>query len=256
MYLNARYYNPELGQFLSPDTIVPDPGNLFDYNRYMYVRGNAMNAVDPSGHEPCYTKDITICRGPGDEEKFILQRAGVTSSNADKAEVVSHAVYDLSNKVGGLDDLNTLLNGETGKTTSVDVQTSKLMQQSGRVGEPYTGCTYDACEPTAEGAKVYSDGDYNKTKSVVVHELGHVIDEQTSVKGCWFLCSLSGQYPEETGSTSLYTSPSGNILNPTKENFAKGVATWVYGGKTWAGQGYPLTKEQTEFLNSELRGRQ
>ena len=42
MYFNARYYDPELGHSLSPDTIVPDPGNLFDYNRYMYVRGNAM----------------------------------------------------------------------------------------------------------------------------------------------------------------------------------------------------------------------
>jgi RHS repeat-associated protein len=38
-YLNARYYNPDSGQFLSPDTIVPDPGNLFDYNRYMYGYG-------------------------------------------------------------------------------------------------------------------------------------------------------------------------------------------------------------------------
>ena len=53
IYMNARYYDPELGQFLSPDTLVPDPGNLFDYNRYMYVRGNPMMYNDPTGHDPC-----------------------------------------------------------------------------------------------------------------------------------------------------------------------------------------------------------
>ncbi len=30
MYYNARYYDPELGHFLSPDTLVPDASNLFD----------------------------------------------------------------------------------------------------------------------------------------------------------------------------------------------------------------------------------
>ena len=49
-YYNARYYDPGLGQFVSPDTIVPDPSKVFDYNRYMYVRGNAINLNDPTGH--------------------------------------------------------------------------------------------------------------------------------------------------------------------------------------------------------------
>jgi len=32
--MNARYYVPVTGQFVSPDTLVPDATNLFDYNRY------------------------------------------------------------------------------------------------------------------------------------------------------------------------------------------------------------------------------
>jgi hypothetical protein len=35
---------------LSPDTLVPDPGLVLDYNRYMYVRGNPLRYTDPSGH--------------------------------------------------------------------------------------------------------------------------------------------------------------------------------------------------------------
>ncbi len=50
IYFNARYYDPELGAFLSPDTVVPDGGNLFDYNRYMYGLGNPLKFNDPSGH--------------------------------------------------------------------------------------------------------------------------------------------------------------------------------------------------------------
>ena len=52
IYFKARYYGLELGTFISPDTLVPDPGNLFDYNRYMMVRGNPLKFNDPSGHCP------------------------------------------------------------------------------------------------------------------------------------------------------------------------------------------------------------
>ncbi|MBX3002090.1 MAG: RHS repeat-associated core domain-containing protein [Caldilineaceae bacterium] len=54
MYFNARYYDSALGQFLSPDTLVPDAGVVFDYNRFMYARGNPLKYTDPSGH---YTND-------------------------------------------------------------------------------------------------------------------------------------------------------------------------------------------------------
>lgn len=31
---NARWYDPALGHFLSPDSIVPAAGNALDYHRY------------------------------------------------------------------------------------------------------------------------------------------------------------------------------------------------------------------------------
>ena len=49
-YYGARYYDPELGTFVSPDTIVPDAEYLFSYNRFMYTYGNPLKFVDPSGH--------------------------------------------------------------------------------------------------------------------------------------------------------------------------------------------------------------
>jgi RHS repeat-associated protein len=49
-YYGARYYDRTVGMFISPDTLVPDPTNVYDWNRYMYVRGNPLKYNDPSGH--------------------------------------------------------------------------------------------------------------------------------------------------------------------------------------------------------------
>jgi RHS repeat-associated protein len=50
MDFNARFYSPFLGRFVSPDTIVPNPGNAQDLNRFSYVRNNPLRYHDPSGH--------------------------------------------------------------------------------------------------------------------------------------------------------------------------------------------------------------
>ncbi len=52
LYYNARYYDPALGAFISPDTTVPDPGMVVDYNRFLYARGNPLKYSDPSGRRP------------------------------------------------------------------------------------------------------------------------------------------------------------------------------------------------------------
>ena len=41
LYMNARYYDPALGVFLSPDTVVADAGTVIDYNRFLYARGES-----------------------------------------------------------------------------------------------------------------------------------------------------------------------------------------------------------------------
>jgi len=45
----ARWYDPRLGRFLQPDTLVPDPTDSQSLNRYAYVRNNPLNRIDPGG---------------------------------------------------------------------------------------------------------------------------------------------------------------------------------------------------------------
>lgn len=52
LYLRARYYNPTDGRFQSRDTWRGDYNRPLSLNRWMYVEGNPVNRVDPSGH--CY----------------------------------------------------------------------------------------------------------------------------------------------------------------------------------------------------------
>jgi RHS repeat-associated protein len=49
-FYHARYYDPQLGRFVSPDPIVQDPTDPQTLNRYAYVRNNPVNLVDPSGY--------------------------------------------------------------------------------------------------------------------------------------------------------------------------------------------------------------
>ncbi|HBY98314.1 MAG TPA: hypothetical protein DEP84_30955 [Chloroflexi bacterium] len=46
----ARHYDPALGLFVSPDPIVPEPGQPAALNRYSYALNNPVRYTDPTGH--------------------------------------------------------------------------------------------------------------------------------------------------------------------------------------------------------------
>jgi len=48
---NARLYDPVIGMFITPDSVVPDWADSQSLNRYAYCRNNPLVYVDPSGHE-------------------------------------------------------------------------------------------------------------------------------------------------------------------------------------------------------------
>ncbi|TAK35827.1 MAG: hypothetical protein EPO21_04880 [Chloroflexota bacterium] len=50
-WYNSRAYDPVLGRFLVPDTIVPNAMNPQSLNRYSYGRNNPLRYTDPSGHD-------------------------------------------------------------------------------------------------------------------------------------------------------------------------------------------------------------
>ena len=68
MYYNARYYDPALGTFVAPDSLIPNPGMVTHYNRFLYARGNPLKYADTSGHIP------QSPTGPSDDHAESAQR--------------------------------------------------------------------------------------------------------------------------------------------------------------------------------------
>jgi RHS repeat-associated protein len=66
VYMNARWYNPATGGFVSSDTAggTPVPSTV-DGNPYAYAGGNPLTETDPSGHLSCVTTvgGFVICPG-------------------------------------------------------------------------------------------------------------------------------------------------------------------------------------------------
>lgn len=50
-FYNARYYDPTIGRFISPDTVIQSPFNPQCFNRYSYCLNNPLTYIDPSGNE-------------------------------------------------------------------------------------------------------------------------------------------------------------------------------------------------------------
>ncbi len=49
VYMQARYYDPRIGRFLSPDPVTYAPGRAAFFNRYWYASGNPYKYTDPDG---------------------------------------------------------------------------------------------------------------------------------------------------------------------------------------------------------------
>ncbi len=66
IYMQARYYDPARGGFLSVDPMAPTAGNTFDFNRYTYVNNNPINHTDPTGkclEDLCIGETILVVAG-------------------------------------------------------------------------------------------------------------------------------------------------------------------------------------------------
>ncbi len=62
----ARVYRADLGRFMSPDNIVPDPGSSQSWNRYAFARNNPIANVDPSGHA-----DVSTTQAPAAQPSLL-----------------------------------------------------------------------------------------------------------------------------------------------------------------------------------------
>jgi hypothetical protein len=87
--MGARFYDAALGRWILADTIVPEPGNPQDLNRFSYVGGNPLRFVDPTGHMEegeCGFNGEACSGEPPDIEEIVLEiLQGMVGSISDPA---------------------------------------------------------------------------------------------------------------------------------------------------------------------------
>jgi RHS repeat-associated protein len=98
----ARFYDPSLGRWVQPDSLIPDPANSLDFDRYQYVRGNPLKYVDPTGHmQACSTDSGNGCEGFGPDR--IISSYGYDTDKIDsvlRSFVRTHKNYSFEKDPG------------------------------------------------------------------------------------------------------------------------------------------------------------
>jgi RHS repeat-associated protein len=133
-YMHARYYDPNLGRFLSVDPAPHSvsPSEPQTWNRYTYALNNPVNVVDPSGAVPC---DAQLPGGHIPEGD--CEQAEATDPETEKAEErmrrlnawLLSGVIHASNAAAGMGD--TLSLGLTAKVRDLTGANEVVDQCSG-----------------------------------------------------------------------------------------------------------------------------
>jgi RHS repeat-associated protein len=100
IYYNARWYDSQIGHFVSADTIVPQASNPQSYNRYSYVLGNPIKYTDPTGHF-CYD---------GTTNEF----SDGTCFDAEQQALTDHLIWIIGLGFNDLDIAQSMLNAALG----------------------------------------------------------------------------------------------------------------------------------------------
>lgn len=90
VYMQARYYDPDIGRFLSVDPVGPSAGNPAYFNRFSYVGDNPVSRIDPFGKYFCKTKGG--CKDFDDAYAKLKDAAGAYSPNSAEGKAFSQVL--------------------------------------------------------------------------------------------------------------------------------------------------------------------
>jgi RHS repeat-associated protein len=133
-FYQSRWYDPVVGRFIQPDSIVPEPGNPQALNRYTYVANNPLRFIDPSGHSYIESEQNGSATLLFEEIELVLgtKQQGFSGQNThNRAIWLAARNADISPKL-----LKAMVAGETGGTFDTNLVSGTdavgLMQLTGR----------------------------------------------------------------------------------------------------------------------------
>ncbi len=236
-FFQARWFDPTLGRFMSPDTIVPtSTQGTQAWDRYAFVNNNPVRYTDPTGHT-AEGQD-----GGCDPDDYACQNS--TNSESYYHDQLSNYGWTLEGSSWSLAELKILYQVALDIIAAVG-SVNVMMQMFGAV--TFDRNTSAGGEVTGAGRISLNPDGGKWTAFGVAHELGHIWDQNNG----WNLSqglqdSVGSSYKTKTGGQILsYGSPgngpaladggwpsSGNDYVWNKgEDFANSFAGYVYPGK-------------------------
>lgn len=176
VYLRARYYSHELGEFLSLDPHEGDIGNPMSLNGYAYAHGNPINNTDPSGRR--------ICSDAGSGESALYTcvdqvndlrtnfgiRLGEEEGLSERLQPLSNwTTQRVASLYAAVQAINRSLGGNTRRAIG-DTEIRLLSQGSGRAAAVTTRCDLISLYLNFVGAS-----DHVHTVDNLIHEFGHIV---------------------------------------------------------------------------------
>jgi RHS repeat-associated protein len=207
-HMGARFYDLHIGQFVSPDSIIPQPGNPQTLNRFSYALGNPLRYRDPTGHwdedweerfeqehgRPATDQDWWDYQFSLQFDEWIagfweytaslralLWGADVTIKRGDtgwriaQAEAVEEAVWQIGNRFGG--DVRRFIGGLTIiMNTEAEPWWARLWRWWNKKPADFGFGMYQ------EGDEIHADTNYVNVGGFL-HEMGHYFAGKHRLEG-------------------------------------------------------------------------
>lgn len=160
VYMQARYYDPETGRFLSVDPVTPAPGNFFNFNRYDYANNNPIRNTDPDGRDA-----VMITSANGHKTLIIPIKITGPAASSVSAQSISSGANKLQAPSGVTVRVvvtNKAIHGVLNTVTMTSGGNSKVCGSAG------------SCTNALGGNHAYVDSKRWDRNGVILHESGHM----------------------------------------------------------------------------------
>lgn len=122
-YMQARYYDPVAGRFLSNDPVAADLNTGANFNRYWYANNNPNKFTDPDGRqskkeEPCKTMD---CNRARQDERRRRSDAPFTGGSPRRAEYSGKALDTRLGAYANPDEVGKVVDSHSSGKQATDV---------------------------------------------------------------------------------------------------------------------------------------